>query len=531
MLGGVNLTFMHIKHGINMTTPRVKPFILCILDGWGNRTQTQHNAIALADTPHFERWQTVYKHNLIGTHGAYVGLPDEQMGNSEVGHMNIGAGRVALPEFGRIDAMLGDGSFADIPTWQDFIKKLQQGTKTCHLMGLLSDGGVHSHQNQMVGMAKLLDAAGIKVYIHAFTDGRDTPPKSAIGYIEQFLNDIVGTNIQIATISGRFYAMDRDNRWERIEQAYDIISLGQGEHFATATDAVHAAYRQDLTDEFIVPVAIGDYQGMNDGDGLLMSNFRADRAREILTAFLNPDFSEFTRKKTVNFADATGVIQYAKTLDPYLSVLVRPLPYPDGLGEVISKAGLRQLRIAETEKYAHVTFFFNGGQETPFPQEDRILVPSPKVRTYDMKPEMAAFDVTQQLLQVIDQDLYDVIIVNFANADMVGHTGNLQAARQAITALDECLGKIEEKLQEKQGAMFVTADHGNAEMMFDEAGNCPHTQHTTCYVPSILVDPCGQFKNITLNKGKLADIAPTILALLNLDIPDAMTGNVLIQQN
>lgn len=507
----------------------VKPVILCILDGWGSRELKEHNAIALANTPNFDGFMQKYANGLIGTDGEYVGLPQGQMGNSEVGHMNIGAGRIALPEFGRIDAMLGDGSMRENPVLKDFIQKLKTSGGDCHLMGLLSTGGVHSHQDQMIGFAKIIASEGIKVYIHAFADGRDMPPRSAMECFDSFMQSVEPYNIELATISGRFYAMDRDNRWERVEPAYEAMVSAKGKMALSYKDVIAHSYADDVTDEFIVPTVLEGYKGMKDGDGILMANFRADRAREILMALTDKEFSGFIRSKIIHFAGATGAIKYSTDLEKDVTVLVRPLPYPDGLGETISKLGLKQLRIAETEKYAHVTFFFNGGVEQPFDGEDRILVASPKVRTYDMKPEMSAFEVTEKLLEAIDSDKYDFIIVNYANADMVGHTGNQQAAIQAIEALDKCLGMLELKLEEKKGLMFVTADHGNAEMMFDETINMPHTQHTTCKVPSILVDPCGIYKDIKIANGKLADIAPTLLKLKGEAIPDSMTGNSLVE--
>ena len=508
---------------------KIKPAILCILDGWGTQNATKDNAIALAETPNYDRFLETYHHTLIGTDGPYVGLPDGQMGNSEVGHMNIGAGRVALPEFGRIDAMLGDGSMKDNPVLLEFIQSLKTSSGACHLMGLLSPGGVHSHQDQMLGFAHILAENDIPVHIHAFADGRDMPPQSAMECIADFENNIKHDLISVATLSGRFYAMDRDNRWERIKLAYDAIVSAEGDNFKTAGDAIKASYTNNVTDEFIVPVTIGDYSGMQDGDAVLMTNFRADRAREILMALLYKDFDEFERSKIINFSAATGAIKYSNDLEQVMSVLVRPLPYPDGLGETISKRGLKQLRIAETEKYAHVTFFFNGGSETIFEGEDRILVPSPKVRTYDLKPEMSAPEVTDKLIEAIHSEKYDYIIVNFANADMVGHTGVLDAAIKAIETVDNSLGQLEKALEKQGGIMFVTADHGNAEMMKDPETGIPHTQHTTFKVPAILVDPCGFHKKITFSSGKLADIAPTMLWLTDQEIPDSMSGVSLTQ--
>lgn len=503
--------------------------ILCILDGFGYNPETQHNAIALAKTPTFDRWKTQYLNSLIGTDGPHVGLPEGQMGNSEVGHMNIGAGRIALPEFGRIDAMLGDGSMAENSVLNDLITKAKAANKTCHLMGLLSDGGVHGHQDQIVGFAKIIASHGVSVKVHAFTDGRDTSPKSAIGYFQKFMADCEGHDIEIVTVSGRFYAMDRDNRWERIQLAYDAIVSGKGKQAETPLQAIEQSYQSQEFDEFIIPTVIGNYQGIQDGDALLMTNFRADRARQILTALLDPNFSDFQRDKIIQFAATAGTIKYSSDLEPLIPVMVRPLPYPDGLGEYVSKLGLKQLRLAETEKFAHVTFFFNGGSEAVFDNEERILVPSPKVRTYDEKPEMSANLVAEKLIEAIESQAYDFIIVNFANADMVGHTGVEDAAIKAIETLDNCMARVEEALSKAGGFMVVTADHGNAEMMFDKKSGLAHTQHTTLPVPIYVIDPSAYFKNAQISSGKLADLAPTMLHLKGISKPDVMMGNSVVK--
>lgn len=506
-----------------------KPAVLCILDGFGYNENHAHNAIAIANTPIIDSWKQKYLTTTIGTDGVHVGLPNGQMGNSEVGHMNIGAGRVALPEFGRIDAMLGDGSMNNNLVLQNLITKAQENNNVCHILGLLSDGGVHSHQDQMVGFAKILANAGISVKIHAFADGRDTPPQSAKIFFEKFIHDCQGFDIKIVTLSGRFYAMDRDNRWERIELAYNAIVSGQGNHANNVFDAIDNSYHEGNHDEFIIPTVIGDYCGMNNNDAMMMINFRADRARQILRTLLKPDFSDFNRNKNINFCATAGAIKYSTELENLIPAMVTPLPYPDGLGEYISKLGLKQLRLAETEKFAHVTFFFNGGIETIFTGEDRILVPSPKVRTYDEKPEMAAHEVTEHLVKAIHSQEYDFIIVNFANADMVGHTGVEKAAIHAIETLDKCMEKIEQALHKANGFMVVTADHGNAEMMQDYKTGVPHTQHTTFPVPFYLVDPCGYFKNAKISSGRLADLAPTMLNLKGIAKSDSMTGVSIVQ--
>ncbi len=511
-----------------MTDKTKKPAILCILDGFGDSDKHDYNAIYLANTPTIDSWKQKYLHTHIGTDGLHVGLPEGQMGNSEVGHMNIGAGQVALPEFGRIDAMLADGSMTDNAVLQNVIKTAKQTNKICHIMGLLSDGGVHSHQNQMLGFAKMLANAGISVKIHAFSDGRDTPPQSAIGLFEEFMTACKGYDIEIATVSGRFYAMDRDNRWERVQLAYDAMVSGTGNRAESVTQAIEESYKMGNHDEFIIPTVIGNYQGMRDNDTMMMINFRADRAKQILASLLKSDFNQFQRDKIVTFSATAGAIKYANDLEPLIPAMVTPLPYPDGLGEYVAKLGLKQLRLAETEKFAHVTFFFNGGSETIFDGEERILIPSPKVRTYDEMPEMSAFAVTEALIKAIESNAYDFIIVNFANADMVGHTGILSAAIKAIETLDVCMQKIELALEKAGGFMCVTADHGNAEIMRDIKTNVPHTQHTTCPVPFYLVDPCGYFKNAKISSGRLADLAPTMLNLKGIKKSDSMTGKSIV---
>lgn len=510
----------------------VKPFILCILDGWGVRAEHDNNAVTPETAPHFFEWYGKYATAEMRTDGPSVGLPEGQMGNSEVGHMNIGAGRVALPEFGRIDSTLGDGSMAENPVLLTLIEKVKQSGGACHLLGLLSPGGVHSHQDQMAGLTEILVKNGVTVLIHAFSDGRDTPPQSAIEQFRAFEDRLkpLGDKAKIVTVTGRFYAMDRDKRAERVEAAYDAIVSGIAEHKAdTAIAAIEAAYERGESDEFILPTLIGDYEGAKDGDGLLAANFRADRARQLLTALLDSSDETYARKKIIRFSATAGAVKYSDALEPFIPALVKPVPYPDGLGETIAKLGLRQLRIAETEKYPHVTFFFNGGQEALFEGEDRILVPSPKVRTYDLKPEMSAYEVVEKLEEVIAAGTYDYIIVNFANADMVGHTGDLTAAKSAIGAVDACLKRLETALEKAGGAALVTADHGNAELMRDPVTGAPHTQHTTLPVPLILVDPCGLYPDIKLENGTPADLAPTVLKLTGRAAPQAMTGKTLLK--
>ena len=502
-----------------------KPVVLVILDGWGHRDAIADNAIAKANTPVWDAIERDYPHGLINASELHVGLPEGQMGNSEVGHMNIGSGRVLMQDLPRIDAAIEDGSIEKRIRDSGF--RFQAG-KVCHLIGLVSPGGVHSHQSHIAAMAKLLAGQGLKVKIHAILDGRDTPPQSALEYIAA-LEKNLASGSKIATVSGRYYAMDRDKRWDRVEKAYDTMVSAAGKRFATAKEAIIASYEAGKSDEFILPCAIGDYQGMQDGDSIMMVNFRSDRVREILTALLNPEFKEFARSKTVQFAAALGMTEYSAALNPYIKTLFPPEPLTHIFGEVISKAGLKQLRIAETEKYAHVTFFFNGGREAEFPGEERILIPSPKVATYDEKPEMSAFEITDALVEAIEAERYDVIVVNYANTDMVGHTGDINAAVKAVQTVDTCLGRVIAATLAKNGALLVTADHGNAEMMFDHDTHQAHTAHTLNLVPVIIISGELKGKKITLPEGKLGDVAPTLLQLLHLPQPVEMTGKSLLQ--
>jgi len=400
------------------SSSRPRPVVLCVLDGWGYRTERADNGILQANTPNWRRFMETAPHALLQASELYVGLPKGQMGNSEVGHMNLGAGRIVMQELPRIDQAIADGSLAKNPALAAFITALKQSGGSAHLMGLLSPGGVHSHQDHMVALAKLLDAAGIPTHVHAFLDGRDTPPKSAAEYLAKFTADTKALKrVRVATVSGRYYAMDRDKRWERLEKAYHALAEAAGEEKAAdAQAAIRQAYEAGQTDEFVMPTVVGDYAGMRDGDGVLSANFRADRVREILSALLDPDFAGFARPRTIRFAAALGMTQYSRELNRFLKTLFPPDDLRDTFGEVVSRAGLSQLRIAETEKYAHVTFFFNGGREAEFRGESRILVPSPKIATYDLKPEMSAPEVTDQLVAAIDAGRFDVVVVNFANA-------------------------------------------------------------------------------------------------------------------
>lgn len=510
---------------------RPKPVVLCILDGWGERVESDNNAIALATTPNWDRYVAELPRSRLQASAQDVGLPEGQMGNSEVGHTNLGAGRVVMQDLPRIDAAFADGSLAANPVLRDFITRLRESGGTCHLMGLMSPGGVHSHSSHMTGLVKILAEAGIPVVVHVFLDGRDTPPKSADGFMKGFLADVDDLDdVCIGTVTGRYYAMDRDNRWERVSTAYDVLVDGRGEGAADALSAITQSYQADVADEFVLPTAIDGYAGMKDGDGLLMANFRADRAREILAALLDPGFDGFQRPRTIDFAACSGMARYSRDLEPFISILFPPTELNNILGQVIADAGMKQLRIAETEKYAHVTFFFNGGRERAFDGEERILVPSPKVATYDMQPEMSAPEVTDKLIDAIDGGAFDLIIVNFANGDMIGHTGDLQAARVAAQTIDASLGRLEQAVAGAGGVLLVTADHGNCEQMWDDTEDPaqPHTAHTTNPVPLLMANAPEWVKG--LNQGSLADIAPTLLRLLQLKQPSEMTGRSLIQE-
>jgi 2,3-bisphosphoglycerate-independent phosphoglycerate mutase len=507
-------------------TTRPKPVVLCVLDGWGERAASPDNAIELADTPNWDRYQRTCPHATLEASAREVGLPAGQMGNSEVGHMNIGAGRVVMQSLTEIDDAVADGSLAEKPALKDLIAKLKKSGGTCHLMGLLSPGGVHSHQDHMAALAQIVAKAGVPVAIHAFLDGRDTPPKSALEYLDKFLADIKGApKASIATVSGRYYAMDRDNRWERVTLAFQALTEAQGEKAATPKAAVEQSYTAGKTDEFVLPTIIGGYKGMKDGDGLLMANFRSDRARELLAALAEPDFKAMPRPRVIKFAALVGMSEYSAELNRLFGNLFPAQELRNILGEVVAKAGLTQLRIAETEKYAHVTFFLNGGREETFPGEERILVPSPKVATYDLKPEMSAVEVTDKLVAAIDSGRFDFVTVNYANGDMVGHTGNLDAAIKAAETVDACLGRLEVAVKKAGGALLITADHGNAEMMMDLSTGQPHTAHTTNLVPVILVNAPGGVSR--LHDGRLADVAPTVLGLMHLAQPKEMTGHPL----
>ena len=507
-----------------------KPVMLLILDGWGYREKiTPDNAIENGHTPNWHNLLQKYPHCFVETSGLAVGLPDGQMGNSEVGHTNLGAGRVVMQDLPKIDQSIADGSLAQNPVLQKLITKLKNNNKTCHLMGLMSPGGVHSEQTHILALAKILAQADIKVNVHVFTDGRDTPPSSAKDYVAEFEKDIASlSGVKIATISGRYYAMDRDKRWDRIEKAYNAIALAVGERFADSATAIAASYAQEITDEFIVPGIIGDYQGFENGDAVLMANFRADRAREILYALGDKDFNCFERQKTFALSACVGMTEYSVDHQRFMQTMFPPETLTNILGEVVSNNNLTQLRIAETEKYAHVTFFFNGGEERKFTGEERILIPSPKVATYDLKPEMSAYEITEKLEDAIENHKFDMIICNFANGDMVGHTGIMDAALKAVAVVDECLGRVVASIKKADGVLLVTADHGNIEKMVDEKTGEPYTAHTVGKVQLVLVNDKSGVKN--MHDGCLADVAPTMLELLNLKQPQEMTGKSLLEK-
>ena len=516
---------------INDMSPRKSPKVLIIVDGFGYSANGNYNAISAANAP---CWQNLWENNpktLIGTSGMSVGLPDGQMGNSEVGHMTLGAGRVVYQNFTRINKAIADGDFFTNPVFCEAIDGAVKNDKAVHIIGLLSPGGVHSHEDHINAMLEMAVQRGAKkVYIHASLDGRDCPPRSAQPSLEktQALCDKLGTG-KIASIIGRFFSMDRDNRWDRVEQAYRLMAEGHAAHTApTAVAGLEAAYARDENDEFVQATAIvadGETAvAIEDGDAIISMNFRPDRAREITHAFVDSDFNDFERQQVPDLSSFVMATEYEATLD-------LPCAYPpenliNSLGEYLASQGKQQLRIAETEKYAHVTFFFSGGREALYEGEDRILIPSPDVETYDQKPEMSAFEVTEKLVEAIDSGRFDTIICNYANCDQVGHTGDFEASVKAVEAVDACLKQVLEAVAKQQGEVLITADHGNVEEMFDEASNQPHTQHTTLPVPLVYSGS----RELSLDSGgSLADIAPTILDMMGLDKPAEMSGRSLIR--
>ena len=505
-----------------------KPLALIIMDGFGLRKETEGNAIAAAKHPNLDRlWETC-PHTQIGASGMDVGLPDGQMGNSEVGHTNMGAGRIVYQELTRITKSIEDGEYLSNPVLLHAMENAKKPGAALHLMGLLSDGGVHSHIHHLFGLIEMAKKMGVeKVYIHCFMDGRDVPPTSGAEYIEELQKELEKTGVgKIATVSGRYYAMDRDNRWERVVKAYDAMVNGEGVKAPDPAAMMRQSYADGVTDEFIVPAVVTEGAEVKSGDSVIFFNFRPDRARELTRTLVDPDFAGFERKKGFFPLTYICMTQYDATM-PNVEVAYAPQSLANTFGEYISKNGLTQLRIAETEKYAHVTFFFNGGVEAPYPGEDRALIPSPKVATYDLQPEMSAYLVTDEVVKRIRSGKYDVIILNYANCDMVGHTGVFEAAVKAVEAVDTCLGRTLAAIEEMGGRAFVTADHGNADMMTDEEGN-PFTAHTTNPVPFIAVGfPEGT--KLLPHGGRLADIAPTMLQALGLPQPAEMTGRSMLE--
>ena len=503
-----------------------KPVMLMILDGWGIAPPGPGNAADLARTPHLDSYFARFPHNRLQASGEAVGLPEGQMGNSEVGHMTIGSGRIIYQSLTRITRAIKDGSFFANPVFREAMDRARDTGRSLHFMGLLSDGGVHSHMEHLFGLLEMAKREGVKdVYVHAFLDGRDTPPKSAGPYLEALEAACRRIGVgRIADVSGRYYAMDRDKRWDRIRKAYDAMTGRDALSAPSASEGLKRAYAAGQTDEFVVPYTIAGVPGaVRAGDSLICFNFRPDRAREITSAFAEPSFKEFETDPGARPVHVVAMTQYEASLP--VPVAFAPEDIRDTLGEVVSRAGLHQLHIAETEKYAHVTFFFNGGREEPYAGEDRILVPSPKVATYDLQPEMSAYTVTEKLEEALRRDLYDLIILNFANPDMVGHTGVLAAAIAAMEAVDTCAGRLVGAVLAKGGAVCITADHGNLEEMIDPATGGPMTAHTTNPVPILVA---GADEGVSVRSGGLSDIAPTLLDLMGLPEPDAMTGRTLL---
>ncbi len=504
--------------------PAPKPVVLCILDGWGIGPDPKTSAPAQADVPTFNRLMAECPNATLVTFGPDVGLPTGQMGNSEVGHTNIGAGRVVAMDLGQIDLAIEDGSFATNASLREFIAALQVSGGTAHLAGLCSPGGVHAHQAHMLQAARIIAAEGVPVAIHAITDGRDVAPSSAAAQVAE-LERALPPGAKIVTVIGRYFAMDRDNRWERVEQAFRAIVQGQGvATAATAQEAIAAGYAAGKTDEFLPATTLAGYTGMKDGDGLFFLNFRADRAREILAAIGAPGFDGFDPGPRPHLVARLGMVDYSEAHNAYMTTMFPKQDIVNTLGEWVAKQGKTQFRLAETEKYPHVTFFLNGGREAPFAGEERAMPTSPKVATYDLQPEMSAPEVADRLVEAIERR-FDLIVVNFANPDMVGHTGSLPAAVKAVEAVDRGLTRAVAALEKVGGAMIVCADHGNCEMMVDPVTGGPHTAHTVNPVPVILV---GGPQGAHLRSGRLADLAPTLLALMGLPKPAEMTGESLI---
>ena len=504
---------------------------LIILDGFGCRKETEGNAIAADGAKNVMTLWDEYPHTRIGASGMDVGLPEGQMGNSEVGHLNIGAGRIVYQEFTRISKSITDGDFFDNVAFYGAIENCRKHNSALHLMGLCSDGGVHSHLTHLYALVKLARDKGLnRVFIHCFMDGRDVPPDSGKCFIERLEQELKELGCgKIATVMGRYYAMDRDNRYERVQKAYDAMVLGAGVAAGSAVSAMERSYEAGVMDEFVIPAVVTE-NGMpvatiSANDSVIFYNFRPDRAREITRALIMPEFDGFAR--TLFPLYYVTMTQYDKTFGPYVNVAYHPVALTNTMGEYLAKLGRTQLRIAETEKYAHVTFFFNGGVEQPYTGEDRALIPSPKVATYDLKPEMSAYEVAEEAVKRVKSGAYDLMILNFANPDMVGHTGIMEAAMAAVHAVDICVKQVVDAILEVGGRCIITADHGNAEMMIDPETGGPFTAHTTSLVPCILVDP--EKKHVKLRDGRLSDLSPTLLTLMGLPVPDDMTGKSLVE--
>lgn len=503
------------------------PIALIIMDGYGINPETKGNAIYEAKTPYLDSYFKNYPNSQLSASGLSVGLPDGQMGNSEVGHTNIGAGRVVYQMLVKITKDIEDGVFFENEALKKSMQAAKDNNKALHIMGLLSDGGVHSHIKHLVGLLEMANKMGLeKVYVHSFHDGRDVPPTSGVDFMQELVNEMdrIGTG-KVATLSGRFYAMDRDNAWDRVEKAYNAMVLGEGVNETDPVEAIKKSYADGVTDEFILPTVI-DKDGMiKDGDSVIMFNFRPDRARQITRTFVDPDFDGFERKNGYFKLNFVCMAQYDAQM-PNVTVAYPPEQLKMTFGEYVSKLGMTQLRIAETQKYAHVTFFFNGGEERQFEGEDRILIKSPDVATFDMKPEMSAPEVCEAVCKAIDEDKYDVIILNYANCDMVGHTGIMEAAVSAVETVDECVGKMVDKLVEKGGKAIITADHGNADCLIDPENGDVFTAHTTNPVPMIVIGE----GDVNVKDGKLCDLCPTMLDMMGVEKPAEMTGVSLIER-
>lgn len=503
---------------------------LIILDGYGYTPIAEGNAVLEAPSPNLDAFYEKYPHTHIVASGLGVGLPEGQMGNSEVGHLNLGAGRVVYQELTRITKSIEDGDFFENPVFMEGIKNVKENGTALHVMGLASDGGVHSHLKHLYGLLELAKKEGVeKVYVHCFMDGRDTAPTSGLGFIRELEAKMAEIGVgEIATVEGRYYAMDRDNRWERVEKAYDAIALGKGNAADSAVEAMELSYKEDVNDEFVIPTVIKPEvdKRIQANDTIIFFNFRPDRARELSRTFIEPDFAEFNRERGYIPVHYITMTQYDASFEG-VEIAFKPETVTNTLGEYLSDNGVPQLRIAETEKYAHVTYFFNGGLEKQYEGEDRILVPSPKVATYDLQPEMSAYEVTEKVLEAIDSDKYKVIILNYANTDMVGHTGVMEAAEKAVMTVDECSKKVIDAILAKGGNVILTADHGNAEKMIDYDTKKPWTAHTTNPVECVIAG-AGEIE--LRDDGRLADISPTILDLLDMDVPAEMTGTSLIKK-